>query len=113
MADATPNSVTRDDLRDALSTRGRKRPTSLLSSEPSPAPAWEWDAGMPTADRLELDELRQVVAEQREHLERLNAAQESAAEREEELRDALSELAGAGLFARHRVLASLRSRGLV
>ena len=113
MADATPNSVTRDDLRDALSTRGRKRPTSLLSSEPSPAPAWEWDAGMPTAERLELDELRQVVAEQREHLEALNAAQESASEREEELRDALAELAGAGVFARRGVIASLQARGLV
>jgi DNA-binding transcriptional MocR family regulator len=113
MADATPNSVTRDDLRDALSTRGRKRPTSLLSSEPSPAPAWEWDAGMPAGERLELDELRQVVAEQREHLETLTAAQESAAEREHELREALAELAGAGMLARRALVAELRASGLV
>jgi hypothetical protein len=113
MPDVTPDPVTRDDLRDALSARGRKRPTGLLSSEPSPAPAWEWDAGMHTAERLELDELRQVRAEQREHLERLHAAQESAAESETELRAALTELAGSGPFARRRVLASLRARGLI
>src|SRR4051794_15902485 len=115
MADATPNSVTRDDLRDALSSRGRKRPTSLLAAEPAPAqaPAWEWDAALPAGERLELDELRQVVAEQREHLDRLTAAEEAAAVRERELRDALYELADAGIFARRRVLASLRSRGVL
>jgi hypothetical protein len=113
MADATPPSVTRDDLREALAPRAGRRPSRLLGSVPEESPAWEWDADLATGDRLELEELRQVVGEQREHLERAEAAREAAAAREEELRAALAELAGAGILARRGVVAELRARGLV
>jgi hypothetical protein len=113
MPDATPHSVTRDDLRDALASRSQRRPTSLLNAAPAEAPAWEWDAELPAGERLELHELRALVAEQREQLEALTAGHEAAERRERELTGALAELAGAGPFGRRRVVASLRSRGLV
>src|SRR4051794_23293303 len=140
MADAPQNSVTRDDLRDALAhSAPRRRPTGLLSArrdeprgvdepraeheprgvgEPRHAgeraaePAWDWDAAPSTADRLELEELREVTAEQRRHIDDLVTAQEVAAETERELRGALAELAGAGPLRRRAVAARLRERGL-
>lgn len=117
MADAPPqNSVTRDDLRDALAAGPRRRPTGLLSprrEESDAQPAWDWDAAPSAADQLELEELRQVTAEQRRHIDQLVAAQEQAAATEHELRSALSELAGAGVFGRRAVVTSLRRRGLI
>jgi hypothetical protein len=129
MADAPQNSVTRDDLRDALAAHGpRRRPTGLFSrpeAEPErepaherehqrePEPAWDWDAAPNAADALELDELRGVTAEQRCHIDELVAAQEAAAETERQLREALSELAAAGVLRRRAVVAGLRQRGLL
>jgi hypothetical protein len=133
MADAPQNSVTRDDLRDALAhSAPRRRPTGLLSepserfapSEPRVAsqprdepvtsePAWDWDAAPSTADRLELEELREVTAEQRRHIDELVTAQSVAADTERELRDALAELAGAGVMRRRAIVAGLRQRGLL
>jgi hypothetical protein len=117
MADAPQNSVTRDDLRDALAHPGpRRRPTGLLSArperEPDAEPAWDWDAGS-AAEQLELAELREVTAEQRRHIDELVGAQEVAAAIERELRQALAELAGAGLMRRRAVVAGLRARGLI
>lgn len=132
MADAPQNSVTRDDLRDALAhSAPRRRPTGLLSEPhearhepfverherpaepPSSEPAWDWDAAPSTADRLELEELREVTAEQRRHIDELVTAQSTAADIEHELRAALTELAGAGVMRRRTVVADLRRRGLV
>lgn len=118
MADAPQNSVTRDDLRDALAhSAPRRRPTGLLSEPREPdeghEPAWDWDAAPSTADRLELEELREVTAEQRRHIDELVTAQTDAANTERELRGALAELAGAGLMRRRAVVADLRRRGLV
>jgi hypothetical protein len=123
MADAPQNSVTRDDLRDALAHSGpRRRPTGLLSPRPdearrepapAPEPAWDWDAAPSAADQLELEELRGVTAEQRHHIDELVTAQAAAAEAERELREALAELAGAGVLRRRAVVAGLRRRGLI
>jgi hypothetical protein len=137
MADAPQNSVTRDDLRDALAAHGPlRRPTGLFSRpeesdesqeshEPvrdrdrehgvprEPEPAWDWDASPNAADALELDELRGVTAEQRRHIDELVTAQEAAAETERQLREALSELAAAGALRRRAVVAGLRARGLL
>ena len=130
MADAPQNSVTRDDLRDALAHSGpRRRPTGLLSARPdeprredppqatTPAPesepAWDWDAAPSASDQLELEELRGVTAEQRKHIDELVIAQTAATEAERDLRAALAELAGAGLMRRRTVVADLRRRGLI
>jgi hypothetical protein len=117
MADAPQNSVTRDDLRDALAHPGpRRRPMGLLSprpDEPRPEPAWDWDAGSGAAEALELEELREVTAEQRRHIDELVTAHAAAAETERQLRDALAELAGAGVLRRRAVVAGLRERGLI
>jgi hypothetical protein len=120
MAEAPQNSVTRDDLRDALAHKApRRRPTGLLSEprearEPvSSEPAWDWDAAPSAADRLELEELREVTAEQRRHIDELLTAQDHAADSERELRAALAELAGAGVMRRRAIVAGLRERGLL
>jgi hypothetical protein len=119
MADAPQNSVTRDDLRDALAAAGpRRRPTGLFSRPEGTQPAWDWDAARDAAtpsaaEALELDELRGVTAEQRRHIEELVAAQEASAQTEHELREALSELAAAGMFRRRAVIDGLRARGLL
>jgi Spy/CpxP family protein refolding chaperone len=117
MADASQNSVTRDDLRDALAHSGpRRRPTGLLSARPqAPAaePAWDWDAAPGEPELRELDDLRSITAEQRQHIDELVTAQEAAAETERELREALAELATASLMRRRAVVARLRAHGLI
>jgi hypothetical protein len=129
MADAPQNSVTRDDLRDALAHPGpRRRPTGLLSARPEehehePAsrrattapgePAWDWDAGPGAAEQLELEELRELTAEQRRHIDELVSAHEAAADSARELRDALTALAAAGPLGRRPVVRDLRRRGLI
>jgi hypothetical protein len=117
MADAPQNSVTRDDLRDALAHPGpRRRPTGLLSVRPDarqPEPAWDWDAGTGVAGQLELEELREVTAEQRRHIDELVAAREAAADAERDLRDGLAALATAGPVRRRAVVRDLRERGLL
>jgi hypothetical protein len=117
MADAPQNSVTRDDLRDALAHSGpRRRPTGLLSARPQEReaePAWDWDAAPGEPDLRELDDLRSITAEQRRHIDELVTAQEAAAETERELRAALAELASAGLMRRRAVVARLRAHGLI
>ena len=102
MADATHPSVTRDDLRQALTPRGAKRPAT-----------WSWDAELGASERLELAEMRQVVDEQRKHLDELTEAAQAAKAREHELREALSRLAAAGVFGRRKVLAELREAGIL
>jgi uncharacterized protein involved in exopolysaccharide biosynthesis len=113
MTDDSHKSVTQQDLREALAPRAARQPTSLMQAAPVEERAWDWDAELAAGERLELHELRQVVAEQREELERLIAADEAAAAREGELRDALAKLASAGPFGRRRVLGELRSCGLL
>jgi hypothetical protein len=114
MADVTPQSVTRQDLRDALATGPGRRPTSLLNATPAETPAWDWDgAELGAGERLELHELRQLSAEQREHIEELTTAKESAEARERELRTGLQRLAKASAIGRRRVIADLRKLDLL
>jgi hypothetical protein len=120
MADVTPQSVTRQDLRDALASGPGRRPTSLLNAAPvettpvETAPAWDWDGGeLGAGEQLELHELRQLAAEQREHIEEVSTAKDAAEARERELRAGLQQLAGAGPFRRGRVIADLRGHGLL
>jgi hypothetical protein len=115
MADVTPQSVTRQDLRDALASGPGRRPTSLFNAAPvEPAPAWDWDGGeLGAGEQLELHELRQLAAEQREHIEELTSAREAAEARERELRTGLQQLASASPFRRGRVIAGLRKLDLL
>jgi hypothetical protein len=109
MADETPQSVTRQDLRDALASGPGRRPTSLFTASPVDAPAWDWDGGeLGAGEALELHELRQLAIEQRQHIEELTTAKEAAELRERELRTGLARLAEASPLGRRRVLADLR-----
>jgi hypothetical protein len=101
MADSDEPQVTRDDLRAALasgSDQPRRRPVLL-----------DWTSDLTDADRDELDQLRSTVRALNRRIDELKLA----AARELELRAALGELAGAGLFHRRSVLQTLRRRGLV
>jgi hypothetical protein len=113
MADEPHASVTRQELSDALAAGPRRRPTTLINAAPADAPAWDWDAELAPGERLELHELRQVVAEQRTALDALTAGRDAAEARERELRLALRTLAAAGLWQRRGVVAELERDGLI
>jgi hypothetical protein len=114
MADVTPQSVTRQDLRDALATGPGRRPTSLFNATPAETPAWDWDgAELGAGERLELHELRQLSTEQREHIDELTTAKEAAEAREQALRSGLRRLANASPIGRRRVIADLRRTDLL
>ena len=114
MGDQQHNSVTRQDLSDALAVGARRRPSTLMNAAPKPSrPAWDWDTELGPGERLELHELRQVVAEQRAELEGLDAARKAADGRAQGLHAALERLAAAGPFRRRAVIAELRDCGLL
>jgi hypothetical protein len=113
MTDDLHKSVTRDDLRNALASGTGRAPTNLLSAAPAEAPAWEWDSGLNAGERLELEELRQLTDEQRERLEELTVLEAAAAERADQLQEALRRLATTGAFKRGAVIAELRRAGLL
>jgi hypothetical protein len=113
MTDDLHKSVTRDDLRNALASGTGRAPTNLLSAQPAETPAWEWDSGVTTGERLELDELRQLTTEQRERLEELTVLEAASSEKADQLQEAVRRLASASTFKRGAVIAELRRAGLL
>jgi hypothetical protein len=103
--------ITAQDLRAALAPQGApRRPAALLSE---PAGEWDWDPGLSDAERVELAELRSAVAHQREQLDELRRACDSATTHMHALRDALGSLAATRAWNRRAAIAALRARGLL
>jgi hypothetical protein len=76
-------------------------------------PAWDWSAEWDGESERQVAELEAAVADLGAKLAGLQKQLEGGRSRERELRTALSDLAGAGLFQRGKVLARLKARGLV
>ena len=103
--------ITADDLRAALARQGApRRPAALLSEPPG---EWDWDPGLCDAERAELAELRDTVAHQREQLDELRRARDTATTQAQALRDALSALASSRAWKRRAAVKVLRARGLL
>jgi hypothetical protein len=103
--------VSADDLRAALARQGApRRPAALLADRPS---EWDWDPGLCDAERVELAELRDTVAQQREQLDELRRARDTATSQAQALRDALSSLASSRAWKRRGAVKALRARGLL
>jgi hypothetical protein len=103
--------ITAHDLRAALARQGaRRRPAALLSERPG---EWDWDPGLSDAERAELAELRDTVAQQREQLDELRRARDTATTQAQALRDALSSLASCRAWKRRGAVKGLRARGLL
>jgi hypothetical protein len=109
--------VSPDELRAALSPRGRSRPSpvvsAVLTEEREHAPAWEWTADLAEEDKRELDDLRATVAAQRERIERLERDVSAARLRLHETAEALSALAAASPWQRRALRRELTERGLL
>lgn len=103
--------ITAQDLRAALAPHGvPRRPSTLLSAR---AGDWDWEAGVSGAERAELDELRDTVTRQREQLDELGRAHDSASTEAQALREALSSLARTAVWKRRGAINALRARGLL
>ena len=103
--------ITAHDLRAALAPQGAPRqPAALLSELPGD---WDWDPGLSDAERAELAELRDTVAQQREQLDELRRARDTATTQAHALRDALSSLASTRAWKRRGAIKALRARGLL
>lgn len=103
--------ITAQDLRAALAPQGApRRPAALLSE---PAGEWDWDPGLSDAERVELVELRGTVAHQREQLDELRHARDTATTQAHALHDALSSLASTRAWKRRAAIKALRARGLL
>ena len=103
--------ITAHDLRAALAPQGApRRPAALLSE---PAGEWDWDPGLSDAERVELAELRDTVAQQREQLDELRRARDTATTQARALHDALGSLASTRAWKRRGVVKALRARGLL
>ena len=103
--------VSAHDLRAALARQGApRRPAALLSE---PAGEWDWDPGLCDAERAELAELRDTLAQQREQLDELRRARDTATTQAQALRDALSSLASCRAWKRRGAVKVLRARGLL
>jgi len=72
---------------------------------------WNWTADLDTEG--ELQELRGTVEELNATIARLQSDVDRSRRRENEVREALTELAKAGLRRRRRLLAALRARKLI
>src|SRR5215216_5646014 len=106
--------VSRQELRSTLAGSGtgpRRQPARSRLYEHGAVPAWDWSADELSA--AELAELRAAVSALRERVAELERSAARAQERERELRDALQELAAAGLRQRRRLTGELRARGLL
>jgi len=84
--------------------------TSVQHAQP---PAWDWNADLSPGERLELHELRQVVAEQRSDLDCLTDAHEQTKLLVDELQASLRRALNARFFRRRKVLVEARERGLL
>ena len=103
--------ITAHDLRAALAPQDApRRPAALLSDPPGD---WDWDPGLSDAERAELAELRDTVAQQREQLDELRRARDTATTQAQALRDALSSLASTRAWKRRGAVKLLRARGLL
>jgi hypothetical protein len=103
--------VSAHDLRAALARPGAsRRPIALLSERPG---EWDWDPGLSDAERAELAELRHTVAQQREQLDELRCARDTATTQAQALRDALSSLASSRAWKRRGAVKALRASGLL
>ena len=103
--------ITAHDLRAALTRQAEpRRPAALLSEPPG---EWDWDPGLSDAERAELAELRHTVAQQREQLDELRCARDTATTQAQGLRDALSSLASSRAWKRRAAVKVLRTRGLL
>src|SRR3954447_9249055 len=101
-------SITAHDLRSALPPQGApRRPAALLSEPPGD---WNWDPGVSDAERAELAELRDTVAQQHEQLDELRRARDTATTQAQALRDALSSLASSRAWKRRGAVKVLRAR---
>ncbi|HEX2410667.1 MAG TPA: hypothetical protein VHJ39_05840 [Solirubrobacteraceae bacterium] len=98
--------VSGHELRAALAQNGRTRPNPLMTAEP---PAWEWT----TDEQVELEELRETVAQLERDVERLRGDTAGSRARERELHDALVRLAAARPWQRKRLVEELSGRGLL
>jgi hypothetical protein len=108
--------VSPDELRAALTPRGRSRPSPVVSDVMTKerGPAWEWTTELSDGDQAELLELRDAVAAQRTHMEALEADLAEARAAARESREALSAFAAASLPWQRRALRrELSERGLL
>jgi hypothetical protein len=107
--------VSADELRAALAPRASRRSPVLehVMADAPAAPSWDWSAGISDGELTELEELRTSSAELERQLADCRDAARQARAREHELRGALAELAGAGLWQRRKVLARLVERRLL
>jgi hypothetical protein len=109
--------VSPDELRAALTPRGRSRPSPVVAdviTEERPAvPAWEWTTEISDGDQAELEELRETVAAQRTRLQDLEAELGDARAGRQEAREALSALAAASPWQRRVLRRELTERGLL
>ena len=75
--------------------------------------AWDWDVELRDESRSELELLRETVAELHSQLDVANDSLRTIKRREQDLSQALRELADAKPWQRRRVRAALRSRKLL
>jgi len=74
---------------------------------------WNWTADLDSEREGELQELRGTVEELNATVARLQSEVDRSRRREGEVREALTELATAGMRRRRRLVASLRARKLL
>ena len=103
--------ITAHDLRGAPQGSPR-RPTTRLTGWAGDWD-WDWELGLSVAERAELDELRDTVTQQREQLDALGSAHDTATTRAQALREALSSLASTPVWKRRGAIKALRARGLL
>jgi hypothetical protein len=109
--------VSPDELRAALSPRGRSRPSpvvsNVLTEERDHAPAWEWTTELSDGDQAELVELRASVEAQRTRMEALESELSESRASARESREALSAFAAASPWQRRALRRELSERGLL
>ena len=101
--------ITAHDLRGAPQGSPR-RPTTRLTGW---AGDWDWELGLSVAERAELHELRDTVTQQRDQLDALGRAHDTATTQAQALREALSSLASTPVWKRRGAIKALRARGLL
>jgi len=74
---------------------------------------WNWTADLDSEREGELQELRGTVEGLNATIARLQSDVDRSRRRENEVREALTELAKAGLRRRRRLIAALRARKLI
>jgi chromosome segregation ATPase len=75
--------------------------------------AWDWGVDLRDEERLELERLRETVAQLRRQLDQARDSLKRSRQREQDLTQALRELGEAGPWQRRRVRTALRDRRLL